>query len=426
MSGATETRSTRTALVIGGGIAGPATALALHKAGIRARVLEAHPTAATGIGGAFMVAPNGLAALRLLGLDEQIRRIGQPIRRMLIDDPNGKRIAAFDGVTGLPPSLAMWRPELYAVLEQQLRDTGIETVRGKRLVRVEERPDGVTAHFADGSSADGDLLIGADGVRSTVRTLIDPAAPGPRNTGLLGLGGFSGYDAGGETPAGEQRHDATRYDATQYGATQYDAMHFANGRRAFFGWWALPGGGTAWFSNVPYAQEMTGTQARQTDAAAWLARLREQHARDHPASAILAQADPEQLVNVGSLHIMPRVPTWHRGRMVLVGDAAHAPSPSSGQGVSLAVESALELARCLRDLPDPATAFSTYESLRRGRVEKIIAQAEKTNSEKTAGPAARAMMRLVAPVAVRTFLKPEKMFGPVHRYQVAWDERLTA
>ncbi|MCX4746225.1 FAD-dependent monooxygenase [Kitasatospora sp. NBC_01287] len=407
MVNATGTHGTRTALVVGGGIAGPAMALALHKAGIRATVLEAYPTTAQGVGGAFMIAPNGLAALRLLGLDEQVRAIGQPIQRMLMDDPNGRRIAEFGGVPGLPPGLAMWRTDLYAVLERRLREVGITVEYGKRLVDVAERPDGVTAHFADGTSAEGDVLIGADGVRSTVRTLIDPAAPGPRNTGLIGLGGLSGHTLSGP-------------------AARTDTMHFANGRQAFFGWWALPGGGTAWFSNVKRAEELTAAQARETPAADWLARLREQHAGDHPAAEILRGVAPEQLVNVGSLHIMPRVPRWHRGRLVLIGDAAHAPSPSSGQGASLAVEGAVELARCLRDLPDPAVAFARYESLRRARVEKIIAQAERSNNEKTAGPAARLMLRLVAPVAVRTFLRPEKMFGPVHRYQVDWDRRLTA
>jgi 2-polyprenyl-6-methoxyphenol hydroxylase-like FAD-dependent oxidoreductase len=405
MSGTRGTRGTRKALVIGGGIAGPATALALRRAGIEASVFEAYPTATQGVGGAFMIAPNGLAALGVLGLDEQVSQVGQPIRRMLMEDPNGKRIAEFGGVPGLPPSLAMWRADLYAVLERRLREAGIAVAHDKRLIRVEERQDGVTAHFADGTSADGDVLIGADGIRSTVRTLIDPAAPAPRNTGLLGLGGFSAHTPDGAEP---------------------DAMHFANGRQAFLGWWALPGGGTAWFSNVTHAQELTATQAGETSGADWLAQLREQHARDHPAAAILRQVDPQQLVNVGSLRIMPTVPNWHRGRLVLVGDAAHAPSPSSGQGASLAIESAVELARCLRDLPDPATAFAVYESLRRGRVEKIIAQAEKTNNEKTAGPAARMMIRMVAPIAVRTFLKPEKMFGPVHRYRIAWDQHLAA
>ncbi|MDX3357940.1 FAD-dependent monooxygenase, partial [Streptomyces sp. ME01-24h] len=79
---------------------------------------------------------------------------------------------------------------------------------------------------------------------------------------------------------------------------------------------------------------------------------------------------------------MPSVPHWHRGRMVLVGDAAHAPSSSSGQGASLAIESSLELARCLRDLPTPEAAFAAYDQLRRARVEMIGTDAAAKNRAK--------------------------------------------
>ncbi len=99
----------------------------------------------------------------------------------------------------------------------------------------------------------------------------------------------------------------------------------------------------------------------------------------------------------GALHIMPPVPHWSRGRLVLVGDAVHAPSNSTGQGASLAIESSIELARCLRDLPDASSAFAAYEGLRRERVETIARRGAKLNHAKTPGPVARAMMRLILP-----------------------------
>lgn len=123
---------------------------------------------------------------------------------------------------------------------------------------------------------------------------------------------------------------------------------------------------------------------------------------------------------VGALHIMPPVPHWYRGQMVLVGDAVHAPSNSSGQGASLAIESAVQLARCLRDLP-AAEAFAVYERLRRGRVEGVAARAAKINHSKTPGPVARKMMQLLAPVMVKTVMNPEKTMGPEQRYRIDWD-----
>ena len=123
------------------------------------------------------------------------------------------------------------------------------------------------------------------------------------------------------------------------------------------------------------------------------------------------------------MNVLPSVPHWYRERMVLVGDAAHAPSSSSGQGVSLAAESAIELARCLRDLPDLPEAFAAYEGLRRPRVEKIAAEAAKTNRDKQSGPISKAIMNVVMPVAMR-FVNSEKMFGPVHRYRIDWNSRV--
>ena len=167
-------------------------------------------------------------------------------------------------------------------------------------------------------------------------------------------------------------------------------------------------------------------EARRVPADEWMRQLRARHSADIPAHDVLRHADADGLMVIGSLEILPKVPQWHRGRMALVGDAAHAPSSSSGQGASLAVESAVQLARCLRDLPDAGTAFAAYERLRRSRVEKIAANAEKNNRQKAFGPVGSALMSVLMPVAMKTFLKPEKVFGPVHNYRIDWDARVDA
>ncbi|MFF4893176.1 FAD-dependent monooxygenase [Micromonospora chersina] len=382
----------RTATVIGGGIGGTITAMALARAGIEATVHEAHPGGADGVGAMLSLAPNGLAALRIVGAEEAVRAAGHPVPGVVMADGAGNRLAEFHGFPGLPATHAMGRADLHAALTAQALAQGVKIEHGRRLVRAEEDHDGVTAVFADGNTARADVLIGADGIRSTVRTLIDPTAPEPEYAGLLGFGGLVAEDAAPADPG---------------------TMHFAFGSSSI-GWWRLPDGQLCWFASLPRTEPLTWAEVQRIPAEQWLARLRERYAGHVPGERLLAHTTPDTLMATGPMERMPSVPHWHRGRLVLVGDAVHAPSSSSGQGASLAIESAVELARCLRDLPDHATAFGAYERLRRSRVELIGGNAAATNRAKAgqAGPPA--------------LPSPEQMFGPVHRHLIDWDARVTA
>jgi FAD-dependent urate hydroxylase len=391
----------RTAVVIGGGVAGPITALALRMAGIEATVHEAYEHSADGVGAALMIAPNGLNALRIVGADDAVRSVGIPTPRMVMRSGTGRRLGVSGDLPGLPTSQTVSRPDLYRALCDVLTGQGVKIRYGKRLVGIDQTPTSVTARFADGSSATGDILVGADGIRSTVRSLIDPAAPQPRYTGLLGFGGW----------------------ATGTGlASTAGAMHFVFGRRAFFGYQVADDGRTMWFGNLPRREPPSWAELRAITPGEWLRELREVYADDRvPAVDILRHVREHELVNSGPMEDLPTVPVWHSGRVVLVGDSAHATSPSSGQGASLAVESGIQLARCLRDLPTVPAAFAGYERLRRARVERVIAGAARVNQGKAAGPVARVARDLLMPVAMRTVLTPEKMFGWMHRYTIDWD-----
>jgi 2-polyprenyl-6-methoxyphenol hydroxylase-like FAD-dependent oxidoreductase len=290
----------------------------------------------------------------------------------------------------------VWRADLYRALRDEAARRGVRIHHGKRMVDLRETADGVTARFADGTEAAAGILIGADGIRSTVRTLIDPGAPRPRYAGLLGFGA---------------RTPDTGLPSTR------GVMYMVFGKRAFFGYQVLDDGSGGWFANLPHPEPMTGGQAQAVPAEEWMRTLLEVFADDRiPALDLLRRTDPADLVITGSLEDIPTVPTWHRGRSVLIGDAAHPTSPSSGQGASLAVESAVQLARCLRDLPYEQ-AFAAYEQLRRGRVERIIKMAARTNSEKAAGPVAR-VVRDPMPVAMK--LARPKTWAWQFDHQIDW------
>ncbi|MFI6348146.1 FAD-dependent oxidoreductase [Streptomyces sp. NPDC050560] len=387
----------RTALVIGGGIAGPVTALALHRAGIEATVYESYPGTADGIGGSLALAPNGQAALDVVGAREAVVADTLPIPRTVMSF--GARNVELPQLAGLPPMRLLHRADVHRALHDIAVARGIRVEHGKRLVGADEGPDTVTARFADGTTATADVLIGADGIHSTVRTMIDPAAPGPDYTGLLGFEAVVDRPVPGDT----------------------GVMHFAFGRRAYYLYWRRPDGRTHWGANLPRPRPMTLTEARAVPPGEWLRELRATYGDDDPAGDLVRHIDPDGLATTGALYIMPPVPHWHRGRMALVGDAVHAPSNSSGQGASLAVESAVELARALRDHPTPEAAFTAYERRRRARTEEIAARAGRINQVKAPGPLTSAVLPLLMRLLMRTAMRPEKAFGPTQRHLIDWD-----
>jgi 2-polyprenyl-6-methoxyphenol hydroxylase-like FAD-dependent oxidoreductase len=387
----------RTALVIGGGIAGPVAAMALQKVGIEPTVHEAYPSPATTVGGQIAIAPNGVAALATIGAQDTVLDRANPLSSQVMS-VGGRRIR-LPGLPDLPPLQMVHRRDLHVALHDAAVARGIGFAYGTRLVGAETTTDGVVATFEDGSTATADVLIGADGVRSTVRRLIDPDAPGPDFTGLLGFEGTAEHEVDAEP----------------------GTLTFTFGKKAYYLYWPERSGGTTWGANLPYDRALTLTEAREVPAATWWEILRETYADDDPGAALIRSTPVESLQITGALHIMPKVPHWHRGRMVLVGDSAHAPSNSSGQGASLAIESAVELARCLRDLPDVPSAFTAFEGMRRDRVEGIAARAARLNHAKAPGPFARAVMGALMPLVTKVAMNPEKMLGPEQRYAIDFD-----
>ena len=398
----TTTAHVRTALVIGGGIAGPVVATALLKAGIQATVYEAYPTLAAGIGGSLALAPNGLAALGLIGADDAVRALATPVTGTVMTvGGNTRRLPSLADVE---PLQIVGRGDLHRVLHDRAAAAGVRFEYGKRLVGATEGPKSVTAKFDDGSTATADILIGADGVRSTVRTQIDPEAPAAGYTGLLS---FQGY-----------------VDAAPDLDPEPGIVTFAFGQRAYYLFWKVADGRVTWGANLPSKQYMSLSDARAIPSGQWLRTLREAYAGDLPGELLANRTTAENLDTTGAIHIMPPVPHWHRGRMVLVGDAVHAPSNSTGQGASLAIESSIQLARCLRDLPDPASAFRAYERLRRARVEAITKRGARTNSAKTPGPVRRKAMYALMPIFFK-MMNFDKVMGREQRYRIDWDAPAT-
>jgi 2-polyprenyl-6-methoxyphenol hydroxylase-like FAD-dependent oxidoreductase len=380
--------------------------MALQKAGIDPVVYEAHASSADGLGVFLTLASNGVDALRVLGADADAVNVGFPTPRITLRSTTGKRLGESRTGQSLPDgttSQTIKRADLYRVLREQAQVRGVRIEHGKRLVAAEETGAGVRAMFADGSEAVGDVLIGSDGVHSTVRQIIDPSAPGPSYAGLVGTGGFARGVRVGTEPG------------------HYEMVF---GRRAFFGYAVAPDGEVWWFANVPRRDEPVRGQAEAITHDARRNLLLDLFATDAGPAVEIVQATA-QIMPMSPVHALPHLPAWHGGRMLVVGDAAHAPSPTSGQGASLAIEDAVVLGKCLRDVSDPRAAFVAFENARRPRVERIIRAAARINDSKAAGPVARVVRDAMLPMILKR-VADSKALRQMYDFHIDWDTTTTA
>jgi FAD-dependent urate hydroxylase len=394
-----------TAVIIGGGIAGASSAIALRKAGVKPVIYEAYDRTADNAGVYLTLAVNALDALRALDLD--VSELGFDTPRITITSGSGRKLGELPYGTALPDgtvSRTVKRADLYRALREQAIRCGVHIEYGKRLVDAETTDDGVVARFADGTTAEGDLLIGADGLRSRTREIIAPNAPGARYAGLLNTGGYArGISAGGEP----------------------GMMNAIFGRRCFFAYTTHPNGEVWWVANPASATEPTPAELAAITPQEWRARLIDLFRRDRgPAVDIIAAT--EEIFAGWNTYDVPTVPKWHRDRMIIVGDAAHATAPSIGQGAAMAIEDTVVLAKCLRDSSGIASAFATYEQLRRERVERVVEQGNRTGGWKALGPVARVPRDLIMSLAMkrmaRTGNDPSQW---IYEHHIDWDEPIS-
>ncbi|WP_232664653.1 FAD-dependent oxidoreductase [Pseudonocardia sp. TRM90224] len=398
----------RTALVIGGGVAGPVAAMALQQAGVQATVYEAYPNSADDVGAFLTLQVNGIAALRAIGADHALDGIGFATTSMRFRSGTGRYLGEVgigeplaDGTVGI----TLRRADLYRALRDEALRRGVTIEYGKRLVDATGSASGVVAEFADGTTATADVLVGADGVRSRVRTLIDPGAPRARYVPLLNTGGYAPAHTAGLEPG------------------TYEMIF---GKKAFFGYAVAPDGTVWWFANPPRPAEPTAGELAAVTTDQWRTMLHELFAGDNTPARTIIDSTPGELAGWAT-YDMPPIPNWHGNRMVLVGDAAHATSPSSGQGASMAIEGAVELARCVRDHDDPAAAFEAYVRLRRERVERVVAAGARTSNQKTVGPVGRVLRDALMPIFLRRAAgKGSGSVAWLHRYEIDWDAPVAA
>lgn len=348
--------------ICGAGVGGLAAAIRLAALGFQVNVFEARTEDAVCSEGAFLtLAPNGMNALRAVGCYESVRNAGIDTRGIEILSATGKRLGLADQSSTIKdfgaPSITILRSALLANLIEQARDNGVQITFDCRVVAVGQSGSTATFTLAEGASLETDVLIAADGLRSTVRGLAFPEYPAPSFTGLVGTGGL--------------------VEANEVAPTN-GIMRMTFGDNAFFGYIKEGTKPVYWFNS--YSAEESG-DGKVTNPTSYAKELRAMHNFDpEPNSAILGHVN--SIDRNYPVFDMPALPVWSQGRVVLLGDSAHAVGPHAGQGASMAIEDALVLAACLAAENDVAQAFARYEMLRKPRIEKVVKLTRQNSSQK--------------------------------------------
>ncbi|OBF63304.1 2-polyprenyl-6-methoxyphenol hydroxylase [Mycobacterium sp. 852002-51971_SCH5477799-a] len=362
-------------LVVGAGAGGISVARGLLRDGHDVTVFERRPDSRPG-GGAVTIWPNGARVLEQLGVD--MDGAGQPLSTVRVKTPTGRRITTVDLATitarlGGPVRMVPRR----LLLERLLEAFPAERIRfHRRAVGFVNTRNGVRVEFDDGTSAEGDLLIGADGLHSRVRDHV--GGPAARPTGWCSWQGL----------------------VTLAGDVDRNVALMIIGEQANLGLWPAGGSELQWWFDLPWSSDFvrppSPIDTLRSHFTGWSALV----------DRVLATLNDEDLAPSPFPHFRHPIPPAGRGAVTLLGDAAHTMPPTLAQGTNQALLDTMVLCKALSNLDRPippgarhhlASALRWYERTRRRQVKAVswVTTQQVSRSESMLRPAAMISDRLM-------------------------------
>jgi salicylate hydroxylase len=358
-------------IIIGAGIGGLSTALALQRAGMRVRVYEQTDELGE-VGAGLSLSPNANVGLHYLGLAEPLATIGyQPasfgIRHyqtgeLLID--NSKEMIQ-ENASGAPYYM-VHRADLHAILVDSVLSNDPDCIHMQHdFCKLDQSIDSVTAQFSNGVKATADLLIGCDGIRSTVRTALF-GAESPRFTGYIawrGLVPLERIDASTLKPE----------SAICIGPGKTITRYLIGKRQLV---------------NYVAVAQRSGWETESWSVHSDIAEVLEEFSEFHPSIRNILAATPPESCYKWALFDRDPLPDWSVERATLAGDAAHPMLPFMGQGAVMAIEDAVVLSRCLQKSDSVTEALRRYEAARKERCAMVMLESRANIKRMQADPGA--------------------------------------
>jgi 2-polyprenyl-6-methoxyphenol hydroxylase-like FAD-dependent oxidoreductase len=360
-------------IVVGGGIAGLSAAIALRKTGHETVLLERAPRVDP-VGAGITLFANAMRALDRLGVGERVAARGASATLSAILTAEGRELTRVPSDL-LEGTIALHRADLQAELAAASGDVRL----GAEVTAVERDGDGVVARSIDGSEERGDLLVGADGLSSVVRRAIADVP--------LRYAGYTAWRGVSSVPV-----EAGRLTESWGVGERFGLVDIGRGR-------------TYWFAtkNAP--------EGESDEPGGRKAELLRRFSGWHEPIAAVVEAAEEGAILRNDVYYLEPLARWSDGRIVLVGDAAHATTPGVGQGAAQAIEDAVVLADRLAGGDDLSSALAQYEAIRRPRAEAVLRLSRRTDkSAQLASPFAcrlrNAFVRWLPERAQRRQLEP--------------------
>ncbi len=351
------------AAIIGGGMGGLTTAIALQQAGIDYEIFEAAPELKP-VGAGIVMASNAMQVFQRLGIEKKIMEAGLEINSAFVVDQSfqlisglavKEKVAARYGIG----SYAIQRGRLQLVLLSEIDVSKIQL--NKRLSSLVQHPNKVEIKLDDGSSAGADIVIGADGIKSAVRKNIFGEVP-LRYSGQTCWRGMAKISLPHTSPI---RGSGTQPPLRGSGGQNSYEM-WGNQKGLRFGF--VPTSKDEVYYFTTYFTEGNGKDEPQGVKK----KLLNLYSAFGDIPTQLIEATPEESIIRSDINDFVPIKQWWKGRVVLIGDAAHATTPNLGQGGCQAVEDAFVIAKGLKENPSPEKAFEKYQSIRYQKAVHVV------------------------------------------------------